>query len=166
MPAICNPPAKQGTTSGSALVKGCLIGAAVVMIGGIALVVAGYFAFQHYTNKFTDDQPMALPVVEMDQETYDALAERAEGVLEKHPPLFRTVLPRWYGPFVGNAGWYYREREFRVLQCFWPDVDGILPWESGFDGAWVGKQPLLFEEDESTALGAPLAALLREEGAL
>ena len=92
--------------------------------------------------------------------------ERAAGVLENHPPLFRTVLPRWYGPFVGNAGWYYREREFRVLQCFWPDVDGILPWEPGFDGAWVGKQPLLFEEDESTALGAPLAALLREEGAL
>lgn len=92
--------------------------------------------------------------------------ERAVGVLDDHAPLFRAVLPKWYGPFVGNAGWYYQERDFRVLQCFWPDVDGLMPWEPGFDGAWVGKQPFLFEEAEEEALGASLAVVLREEGAL
>ena len=77
-----NPAVKQGPTSGSALVKGCLIVAAIVVIGGITLVVGGYYAFQHYMNKFTDDQPMALPVVEMDQDTYDTLAARAETFAE------------------------------------------------------------------------------------
>jgi len=92
--------------------------------------------------------------------------ERPAGVLEKHPPAFRPVLARWHGAFVGNAAWFYRERPFRVLQCFWPDAAGHLPWDANFDPAWAGRQPLLFLDDEQTALGAGLAHVLREEGAL
>ena len=92
--------------------------------------------------------------------------ERAAGVLEQNPPEFRSVDPRWYGAFVGNAAWFYRERNFRVLQCFWPDASGRLPWEAEFDPAWQGRQPLLFLEGEQEALGKPLAAVLRDEGAL
>lgn len=92
--------------------------------------------------------------------------ERAEGVLERNPPVLRAVAPRWHGAFVGNAAWFYRERPFRVLQCFWPDEAGHLPWEPEFDAAWRGRQPLLFLEDEEAALGAALAQLLRSEGAI
>ena len=92
--------------------------------------------------------------------------ERPEGVLERHPPAFRLALPRWHGAFVGNAAWFYREQNFRVLQCFWPDADGHLPWDEAFDPAWRGRQPLLFLDDESEALGEPLARVLHEEGAL
>jgi hypothetical protein len=92
--------------------------------------------------------------------------ERADGVLENRPPEFRTVAARWHGAFVGNAAWFYRERSFRVLQCFWPDSEGRLPWEPGFDPAWHGRQPLLYLDDEDEALGESLARLLRKEGAL
>jgi len=92
--------------------------------------------------------------------------ERPDGILAQHPPAFRAVAERWYGPFVGNAGWFYQERSFRVLQCFWPDAAGSLPWEPGFDPDWSGRQPLLFLEDEREALGEPLARVLRSEGAL
>ena len=92
--------------------------------------------------------------------------ERAEGVLANHAPCFRLVLPRWHSPFLGNAGWFYGEKGFSALQCFWPDANGNLPWEPGFDPAWAGRQPLLFEEDEETALGRALAGVLRAEGAL
>jgi hypothetical protein len=91
---------------------------------------------------------------------------RPEGILEKHPPAFRPVLERWHGAFVGNAAWFYRDRPFRVVQCFWPDTEGLLPWESGFSPAWAGRQPLLYLEDEESALGRSLAAVLRQEGAL
>ena len=93
-------------------------------------------------------------------------AAQPEGVLEHHPPAFRPVLAKWHGAFVGNAAWFYRGRPFRVLQCFWPDAQGHLPWEQDFDAAWLGRQPLLFREDEEAALGKELAELLRREGAL
>jgi len=92
--------------------------------------------------------------------------ERPEGVLAQNPPALRAVAERWHGAFVGNAAWFYQERSFRVLQCFWPDASGALPWEPHFDPEWQGRQPLLFLDDEQRALGAPLAAVLREEGAL
>jgi len=95
-----------------------------------------------------------------------AAGERPEGVLERHPPAFRLALPRWHGAFVGNAAWFYREQSFRVLQCFWPDADGHLPWDEDFDPAWRGRQPLLFLDDEIEALGEPLARILHQEGAL
>ena len=92
--------------------------------------------------------------------------ERPSGILENHAPAFRPVLERWYGAFVGNAAWYYKEQPFRVLQCFWPDAAGQLPWEADFDAAWIGRQPQLFLDDEEAALGPSLAAVLRAEGAL
>lgn len=92
--------------------------------------------------------------------------ERAQGVLDQHPPVFRTVATRWHGAFVGNAAWFYRERSFRVLQCFWPDASGRLPWEPGFDPEWQGRQPLLYLDEEADALGDALARVLRDEGAL
>ena len=92
--------------------------------------------------------------------------ERAEGVLERSAPIFKPVASRWLGAFVGNAGWFYREQSFRVLQCFWPDEGGHLPWEESFDPSWRGRQPLLFLDDEQAALGESLAQVLRSEGAL
>lgn len=92
--------------------------------------------------------------------------ERAAGILAQNPPVFRAVAERWLGPFVGNAAWFYRERSFRVLQCFWPDAGGSLPWEPEFDSDWKSRQPLLYVEDEQEALGEALSAVLRAEGAL
>ena len=98
--------------------------------------------------------------------TEDDDGYRPQGVLAHHPPALRRVQPRWYGPFVGNAAVFYRERPFRVLQCFWPDAQGCLPWEQGFAPEWHGRQPLLYLDDEAAALGPELAQVLRAEGAL
>jgi hypothetical protein len=60
---------------------------------------------------------------------------------------FRTVNRRWYRPFLGYAGWYYRGAEFPVLQLIWPDKQHHYPWHPGFNPSFVWAQPLLFEQD-------------------
>jgi hypothetical protein len=73
--------------------------------------------------------------------------EILEGVL----CTFRPVVQRWYRPFLGYAGWYYRGPEFPVLQCIWPDKEQHYPWEPGFKQAWLWAQPLLFELEPEPA---------------
>jgi len=64
---------------------------------------------------------------------------------------FRPVVRRWYRPFLGYAGWYYRGPEFPVLQCIWPDKQQHYPWHPKFKKAWLGAQPLLFEQEPEPA---------------
>jgi len=73
--------------------------------------------------------------------------EILEGVL----CTFRPVVQRWYRPFLGYAGWYYRGPKFPVLQCIWPDKQQHYPWHPKFKKAWLGAQPLLFEQEPEPA---------------
>ena len=70
-----------------------------------------------------------------------------EGVL----CTFRTVVRRWYRPFLGYAGWYYRGAAFPVLQCIWPDKEQHYPWQPEFQRAWSWAQPQLFELEPESA---------------
>ena len=63
-------------------------------------------------------------------------------------------------------GWYYGDRAFDAVQCFWPGPNGRHPWHPAFDPEWEGRQPLLYEEEVERALPPQLAATLRGEGAL
>jgi hypothetical protein len=72
-------------------------------------------------------------------------------VIEDFGCVLRPVLEKWYGPFLGMAGWYYRRRPFPVLQCFWPDPQGRYPWEAGFSGEPRFSQPLLHLENSRDA---------------
>ena len=51
--------------------------------------------------------------------------------LEEHGGLFATAV-HWY-----------RGEPFRVVQLAWPDRNGWLPWEIGFDKRLRYAEPLL-----------------------
>ena len=64
---------------------------------------------------------------------------------------FRPVVQRWYRPFLGYAGWYYRGGKCPVLQCIWPDKQQHYPCQPKFKKGWLGAQPLLFEQEPEPA---------------
>ncbi len=91
---------------------------------------------------------------------------RSAGILENHDVGFRSVEPRWQPVFAGNVAWYYEDTDVPILQCFWPDPTGRLPWDAGFDDDLSPLQPRLYEAEAERALSRDFEALLREEGAL
>jgi hypothetical protein len=95
-----------------------------------------------------------------------AAGSEVEGVIEGRRVAFRPVARKWVAPLLGNAAWHYRDEGFPVLQVFWPDPGGSLPWEDGADPAWRGEQPLLHLSETQRALPEPLIEALRREGAL
>jgi hypothetical protein len=82
-------------------------------------------------------------------------------ILEGVRCMFRGVDNQWYRPFLGYAGWFYRGDGFPVMQCIWPDKKQRYPWYSGFNAAWLSKQPLLYEKE---AVAARAVELLRTTG--
>jgi len=60
---------------------------------------------------------------------------------------FRSVEGRWLEARVmGYANWFYGGTEYPVLQCVYPDLKGVFPWEEGFDVSWRSRQALLFPD--------------------
>jgi hypothetical protein len=85
------------------------------------------------------------------------------GILEGVLCTFRPVDRRWYRPFIGYATWYYRDGDFPVLQCLWPDKQQRYPWDAGFKPAWLWAQPLLYETESGPARAERLLALMGGE---
>jgi hypothetical protein len=58
---------------------------------------------------------------------------------------FVPVAKRHYPTYLGYAGWFYKSvaSDFPVLQMVWPDKQGRLPWEVGYDNAFSKFQPIL-----------------------
>lgn len=60
---------------------------------------------------------------------------------------FRPIAKKHYRDYLGYAQWFYRPAkvDFPVLQCVWPDLQGIFPWEPNYTerfrslqhGLWV-----------------------------
>ena len=55
---------------------------------------------------------------------------------------------------------YYEGEPFTVLQCLWPDKQGKLPHEVGFDDAFRARQPHLEHADPDRASMTPLLKAL------
>ena len=68
-----------------------------------------------------------------------------EGVLDDFVCYFGDVLKSSYKSYVGWALWFYSGTDFPLLQCVYPTVAGVFPWERGFpdDTRWLC--PLLTE---------------------
>jgi hypothetical protein len=82
--------------------------------------------------------------------------DRQSGLLANVDCEFRAVENRWLEQGVmGYANWFYGDDEYPVLQCVYPDLEGVLPWEDGFDAAWRARQALLFP-------GAPLSGVEKD----
>jgi hypothetical protein len=69
--------------------------------------------------------------------------EPYSGLLEGYDCVFRPVPKKNYREYVGYALWYYRDDDFPLLQCIWPDKQKHWPWEAPFNSAWKPMQPLL-----------------------
>lgn len=74
-------------------------------------------------------------------EPYKAYENIAEGMRIAFIPVAR----KYYAQYFGYAGWFYESvnTNFPVLQMVWPDKQGHLPWEDGYDKAYQKLQPLL-----------------------
>jgi len=93
-----------------------------------------------------------------------AAGEQAHSILEEFACAFRPVDERWIQPFAGNAAWHHRDREWSLIQCFWPDARGRFPWQEGFPAELGPLQPLLYEGSPERALAPGVRATLEAEG--
>jgi len=65
--------------------------------------------------------------------------------LEGYDCILRAADRGWYSAFVGYAGWFYQGESFPLLQLFWPDRDGVMPWEPRATAWQRANQPLLYK---------------------
>jgi hypothetical protein len=52
--------------------------------------------------------------------------------------------------FASASAWH-RDRTFRVVQLVWPDRNGWLPWEAGYDRRLLYAQPVLGSTEDVEA---------------
>jgi hypothetical protein len=48
-----------------------------------------------------------------------------------------------WGPLFGTGAAWYRGQPFEVVQLVYPDPNGFLPYEAGFDTHRVHSQPVI-----------------------
>ncbi len=66
------------------------------------------------------------------------------GVIEGYPVFLREVLARnSYDEHVGYSNWFYRGRDFPLMQVVWPDKHGRFPGDPGIGPSMAHQQPLL-----------------------
>jgi len=70
-------------------------------------------------------------------------------LFDSFPGVFGVVDTGWYDQFLGAAVAYYEGEAFPALQLFWPDRQGLFPWEDDCAPSVRAWQPLLFEEAPS-----------------
>ena len=64
------------------------------------------------------------------------------GIIEGFECAFRPVHASHYHALLGYAEWFYPDANFPVLQCFWPDKQGLFPWQPDFNPALLDLQPI------------------------
>lgn len=65
------------------------------------------------------------------------------GLIEGFNCYFLKVNNKFYKEYVGYNLWYYENSSFPLLQCVYPTVKGIYPWEPGWPESIITLQPLL-----------------------
>lgn len=53
------------------------------------------------------------------------------------------VSKQFYDLYVGQALWFYENDDFPLLQCIYPTIKGIYPWESNWPEEIKDIQPVL-----------------------
>jgi len=83
-------------------------------------------------------------------------------LIDAYSCIFKNVAPIWHDYFLAFASGFYNRSNYPVLQCFWPDFDSRFPWESNFSEDLISAQPLLFNDDLSSARVNGLVTSLEE----
>jgi len=65
-------------------------------------------------------------------------------IIGKYYVQFRPMHPSHYRDWLNCANWFYDDdvSSFPVLQCFYPDMKGKFPWESGCEKWAIKQQPM------------------------
>jgi Domain of unknown function (DUF4262) len=82
----------------------------------------------------------------------DLTASKQEELIDQVTCVFRLVDGRWAKQIMGRANWFYGDTVYPVLQCVYPDFEGVLPWEENFDATWRSRQPLIFVGEPETVI--------------
>lgn len=77
-------------------------------------------------------------------------------LIESYACTFKPVNQVWYRDFLGYANWFYKNQDYPVPQCIWPDRNSRFPWEPDFNENWMWAQPLLFRDERESARTADL----------
>ena len=64
-------------------------------------------------------------------------------ILEGFECYFTKVNPLYYKQYLGYAHWFYKGDDFPVLQCIYPTVKGIYPWQDNWPERLKQVQPIL-----------------------
>lgn len=77
-------------------------------------------------------------------EKFEAGASYAD-IVGNYYVQFRPVHSSHYWDWVNFACWFYDDdpSTFPLLECFYPDMSGKLPWEPGCERWAIDQQPLL-----------------------
>ncbi len=66
-------------------------------------------------------------------------------LIEGFDCYFALVDKKFYEQYIGNALWFYNNEEFPLIQCIYPTVNGIYPWEKDWPDNIKNLQTLLGE---------------------
>ncbi len=72
-------------------------------------------------------------------------------LLQGYGCQFKAVDPVWYAETVGLGLWFYGEKEFPLLQLYWPDRNGRFPWDRRCEASVRALQPRLHLSDADEA---------------
>ncbi len=72
---------------------------------------------------------------------------RTDLALEGVEACFRLLNKDLYSEYVQQAVNFYKTDEFSVLVLYWPDKDGLFPWEEGASSYLLERQPVLWSAD-------------------
>jgi hypothetical protein len=64
-------------------------------------------------------------------------------ILEGFECYFTKVNLAHYKTYLGYAHWFYKGDNFPVLQCIYPTVKGIYPWQDNWPQKLISVQPIL-----------------------
>jgi hypothetical protein len=76
---------------------------------------------------------------------------RDDGLIQGYECRFKAVDPVWYVKTVGLGLWFYGEKEFPLLQLYWPDRNGHFPWDKRCEASVRALQPRLHLSDPEEA---------------
>ncbi|NUP07842.1 MAG: DUF4262 domain-containing protein [Polyangiaceae bacterium] len=81
---------------------------------------------------------------------------RTDIVIERLICELRTIDPKWHDLLLGPLKALYEDAPPKMLQCTWPDKQGRLPHEDGYDAQYRARQAQLEIADPAKAGMLPL----------
>ncbi len=71
-----------------------------------------------------------------------------DGLIKGFECYFVDIDKSNYYQYMGYANWYYGDNDFPVVQCIYPTIKGIYPWQKEWPENIKDLQPLLGQINE------------------